>query len=245
MFFVRHIPQSPYDQRPIITLYSIDMNTASNLDKNLKKTLSKGRIALTRPLGCPDIKLHLFDPCVLTGPLSHDDTQAVIAAPAYWSFCWASGQVLAQYILDNPRQVANKVVVDVGSGSGVVAIAAALAGAKKVYACDSDDDALHAAKINAQENNVELLFADNLDKIKEPIDIITAADLLYDKDNLPLLKKFSTIAKHVLLADSRIKTLPTNHYQLECTVEARTWPDLNEFEEFNQVRIYVAGSNKK
>ncbi|MFT7372916.1 MAG: hypothetical protein ACI9T9_001610, partial [Oleiphilaceae bacterium] len=44
----------------------------------------------------------------------------------------------------------------------------------------------------------------------------------------------------VLLADSRVKTLPVIHYQLQTTIEARTWPDLNEFEEFNQVRIYAS-----
>ena len=43
-----------------------------------------------------------------------------------------------------------KVIADVGCGSGVVAIAAALAGAKIVYACDIDDDALMATETKCQ-----------------------------------------------------------------------------------------------
>jgi predicted nicotinamide N-methyase len=210
------------------------------LNQNLHKTLSKGQVALSQPAGCPSIKLHLFDPKVLEGPLSHDEAQAVVAEPAYWSFCWASGQVLAQFILAHPETVKGKVVVDVGSGSGIVAIAAALSGAKQVYACDIDNDALDAINANAQENGVGIETIRHLDEVKGSIDLITAADVLYDRDNFALLSQFTDLAADVLLADSRVKTLPVNHYQLQTTIEARTWPDLNEFEEFNQVRIYAS-----
>jgi len=216
------------------------MINLNKLNDNLHKTLAKGRVAISQPAGCLTISLHLFDPLVLEGPLSHDEAQAVVAEPAYWSFCWASGQVLAQFILSHPERVKDKVVVDVGSGSGIVAIAAALAGAKSVYACDIDEDALDATKVNAQENKVTVHTIKNLSEVNETIDLITAADVLYDRDNFSLLNQFTDIANEVLLADSRVKTLPVNHYQLQTTVEARTWPDLNEFEEFNQVRIYAS-----
>ncbi|MDX1599342.1 MAG: 50S ribosomal protein L11 methyltransferase, partial [Marinobacter sp.] len=124
------------------------------LNHHLQKTLNRGRVAVTRPVGCPQIALYLFDPSVLDGPLSHDEAQAVVAEPAYWSFCWASGQVLAGWILENPRRVAGKRVLDFGSGSGVVAIAAAMAGAAEAIACDIDPAALDAAAANAQLNNV-------------------------------------------------------------------------------------------
>jgi len=212
----------------------------NKLNENLHKTLAKGRVAISQPAGCPKISLHLFDPKVLEGPLSHDEAQAVVAEPAYWSFCWASGQVLAQFILSHPESVKDKVVVDVGSGSGIVAIAAALSGAKQVYACDIDLDALDAIDANAQENQVSVHLITHLNEVKETIDLITAADVLYDRDNFSLLTQFTEIAAEVLLADSRVKTLPVNHYQLQTTIEARTWPDLNEFEEFNQVRIYAS-----
>jgi len=115
-----------------------------------------------------------------------------------------------------------------------------MAGAKSVYACDIDEDALDAIKMNAQTNNVVVRTIKNLSEVSETIDLITAADVLYDRDNFSLLTQFIESAPKVLLADSRVKKLPVDHYQLETTIEARTWPDLNEFEEFNQVRIYAS-----
>jgi predicted nicotinamide N-methyase len=235
------------EQIPIIVYGSILthafmrlMTTRQKLNQHLQKTLDHAAVALSYPAGCPDIALYLFDPRVLQGPLSHDEAQAVVAAPAYWSFCWASGQVLAQYILNNPALVKDKVIVDVGSGSGIVAIAAAKAGASLVFACDVDSHALDAAQANAAANKTNLETINSLEQIDEPIDLITAADLLYDKDNFQLLSRFTERANKVLLADSRVRTLPVDHYHLRTTIEARTWPDLNEFEEFNQVRIYCA-----
>lgn len=211
------------------------------LDQNLRKTLARGRVAVSRPAGCKRIALYLFDPTVLEGPLSHEEAQAVVAEPAYWSFCWASGQVLANWILDNPWWVRGKRVLDFGSGSGIVAVAAAMAGAREAIACDIDPAALDAANANAGLNGVSVtLCPDWADRPME-LDVVTAADVLYDPDNRPLLKVFRQAAPQVLLADSRLKVLGDTAYQRQTTIEARTWPDLNEFEEFNQVRIYLAG----
>ena len=74
----------------------------------------------------------------------------------------------------------------------------------------------------------------------QQLDLITAADVLYDPENRPLLAGFRAAAKQVLLADSRVKDLGNPDYVRQGVVEARTWPDLNEFEEFNRVRIYLA-----
>ncbi|KZY37661.1 MULTISPECIES: methyltransferase [unclassified Oleiphilus] len=214
------------------------MNTVDTLNANLNKTLAKGRVKATKPPACPAIGLYLFDPAVLQGPLSHDEAQAVVAEPAYWSFCWASGQVLAQFILENPEYVRGKTVLDFGSGSGVVAVAAAKAGAKKVIACDIDSDALEACRANAELNSLSFDYSEDFMAFDEELDLITAADVLYDKDNHDLLDLFTTKCPQVLLADSRVKVLPSSAYDLLEVKEARTCPDLNEFEEFNKVRIY-------
>lgn len=214
------------------------IKTDESLNQKLQKTLAKGRVKATKPITCPELELYLFDPSVLHGPLTHDEAQAVVAEPAYWSFCWASGQVLAAHILQNPELVRDKIVLDFGCGSGVTGIAAALAGAKKVIACDLDPDALLASQLNARLNDIEVEVCDNFFNYEQAIDIITASDVLYDKDNYPLLDAFANRSKSVLLADSRVKVLPSQAYTLIDTVESRTWPDLNEFEEFNQVRIY-------
>ena len=210
------------------------------LDQHLRKTLSRGRVAVSRPAGCSRIPLHLFDPSVLEGPLSHDEAQAVVAEAAYWSFCWASGQVLASWILDNPGWVADKRVLDFGSGSGIVAIAAALAGAREVIACDLDPASLDAVAANAALNEVSVTLCDDWQARPDGIDVMTAADVLYDPDNRPLLQVFRNAVPTVLLADSRVRDLGDDAYEQQTIVEARTWPDLNEFEEFNRVRIYVA-----
>ncbi|SFL86665.1 50S ribosomal protein L11 methyltransferase [Marinobacter zhejiangensis] len=212
--------------------------SAQTLDRHLQKTLSRGRVAVTRPAGCPAIELYLFDPQVLQGPLSHDEAQAVVGEPAYWSFCWASGQVLAKWILDHPELVAGKRVLDFGSGSGVVAIAAALAGAAEAIACDLDPAALDAAEANAALNGVALTRCDDWYQRPSGVEVITAADVLYDADNRGFLAEFRAAAPQVLLADSRVKDLGDPEYRRQAVIEARTWPDLNEFEEFNQVRIY-------
>jgi predicted nicotinamide N-methyase len=215
---------------------------AEHLNRHLQMTLSKGQVCISHPAGCPDIALYLFDSAVLQGPLSHDEAQAVVAEPAYWSFCWASGQVLAQFLLEQPERVRGKTVVDFGCGSGVVAIAAARAGAAKVYACDIDNQARDAVMANAALNQVTIETIACLEALdpNASIDLILAADVLYDKENHPLLDRFTALAPEVILADSRVRHLPTNAYQLITKVSARTWPDLNEFEEFNQVRIYFS-----
>ncbi|MDC0662210.1 class I SAM-dependent methyltransferase [Marinobacter sp. SS21] len=211
------------------------------LNRYLQQTLPHGRVAETRPGGCPAISLYLFDPEVLEGPLSHDEAQAVVDEPAYWSFCWASGQVLAAWILDHPERVAGKRVLDFGSGSGVVAIAAALAGAREVIACDLDTAALDAAQANAALNGVTLQRCEDWYRRPSELDVITAADVLYDPDNRHFLAEFRAAAPSVLLADSRVKVLGDEAYARQAVIEGRTWPDLNEFEEFNRVRIYHAG----
>lgn len=213
------------------------------LNQHLAKTLSRGRVAATAPAGCPDISLYLFDPTVLDGPISHDEAQAVVAEPAYWSFCWASGQVLAAYILANPHLVEGEAVLDFGSGSGVVAIAAAMAGAREAIACDIDPVALDAAGANARLNGVKVSLCDDWNTRPDKVDVITAADVLYDPENRPLLSVFRQAAPKVLLADSRLRNLGDNHYRQQTVTEARTWPDLHEFEEFNRVRIYSTGLN--
>ncbi|KZY68028.1 methyltransferase type 12 [Oleiphilus sp. HI0071] len=214
------------------------MPTLLSLQEQMQRTLKKARLTFTTPPFCPQISLALFDPQVLEGPIPHDEAQAIVAEPAYWSFCWASGQVLASYILNNPKWVKGKRVVDIGSGSGVVALAAARAGAKTVWACDIDEDALQAVQVNAEHNGVELHCIKTLDDISDEIDVLTAADVLYDRDNHSLLDEWRERSGAVLLADSRMKTLPSEHFELLETHEARTWPDLNEFEEFNTVRLY-------
>ncbi|KAA8983453.1 50S ribosomal protein L11 methyltransferase [Halospina sp. K52047b] len=209
------------------------------LDALLQRSLPRARTCWSRPAGCPGIELCLFDPDCLEGPLSHEEAQLVVAEPAYWSFCWASGQVMAQWLLDNPERVAGRRVLDFGCGSGIVAIAAAMAGAREVIAADIDPDALAATDINARRNGVTVTLAGDWRDEARP-EVLLAADVLYDPENRPMLWDFQAGADAVLMADSRLRHLGNEDYRLITTVEGRTWPDLNEFEEFNRVRLYWA-----
>lgn len=189
---------------------------------------------------CREIKLWLVDPIPMQRAFSQDEILAIQAYPAYWAFCWASGQVLARYILDNPEVVKDKRVMDFGAGSGIVAIAAIMAGAKQVIACDIDPDALLSCQENARLNEVEFELHGDLFEFDQEIDLLIAADVLYDKANLPLLDVFLDKAPEVLVADSRVKNFNFPPYQAIGQVDSFTVPDLDELDEFRLVNLYSA-----
>jgi predicted nicotinamide N-methyase len=159
--------------------------------------------------------------------------------PPYWGFCWASGQVLARCILDNPAWVAGRHVMDFGAGSGVVGIAAALAGASRVSCVDIDPLAQQSISANAELNDCTVDISGSMPE--SPIDLITLADVLYDSENLPLVRQLMDAAPGLLLADSRIKNLSLKPFAQIGEYQSCTWPDLDESAEFNQVRLYRAG----
>ncbi|TNE75871.1 MAG: methyltransferase domain-containing protein [Gammaproteobacteria bacterium] len=183
----------------------------------------------------------LIDPEGMDVPLSGEETDAIFEAPPYWSFCWGSGRALAQRLLSKPELVAGKTVLDFGCGSGVVAIAAAMAGACRVIACDSDPVAREAALINAALNHCNLEVLADFSHLETPVDLLLAADVLYDSDNLPLLQLFRRRAERVLLADSRISNLREPGYSQMDEIDAVTVPDLGELDSVKTVRFYRAG----
>ncbi|HMB75246.1 MAG TPA: 50S ribosomal protein L11 methyltransferase, partial [Kiloniellaceae bacterium] len=100
----------------------------------------------------------------------------------FWAFAWAGGQALARYILDNRDICARRPVLDFASGSGLVAIAAALSGAERVTASDIDGYAEAAIGLNAAANDVQLEISGN-DLIGQDFgwQVVLAGDAFYEK----------------------------------------------------------------
>lgn len=176
--------------------------------------------------------------------LDTDAAEKVMNNPLYWLFCWASGLVMAQQIAANPDWVKNKVVLDVGSGSGVVAIAAKKAGAKKVIASDIDPLAQVAIALNAELNQQDITVIGDFNDYQGSVDLITVADVLYDKNNLPLLELLIKKAP-ILLADSRVKNFSHPRFKALQSFSGETFPQLGGFDEFNQVNLFSGMINRK
>ncbi len=144
--------------------------------------------------------------------------------PPFWAFPWAGGQGVARYLLDNPELVSGKRVFDLACGSGLVAIAAALAGAARVTACDVDEMALAATTINAEANGVELtpLVADVLTSTVDA-DVVAAGDVFYDRDMaaamLPFLHRAAVNGALVLVGDPSRPYLPKDQFDLVARYE--------------------------
>jgi len=205
----------------------------------LQRVLPNARAELSGLPSVPELSLYLLNADFCSAELSQDEMLAVLNYPAYWAFCWASGQVMARWLLDNPQWLAGKTVLDFGCGSGVAAIAAAKAGAARVIACDLDPDALLATRCNAAHNGVELALCADFAEVSEPVDIILVADVLYDRANLGWLPRFRERAAQVLVADSRVKNFSAPGYRRLGAFTGTTWPDLDEFDEFRSVQLYL------
>ena len=207
----------------------------------LQRTLPDAALEITPLPSVEQIKLALINADFQTGPLPADVMHRVIANPAYWAFCWGSGLALARWLLSHPDFAARKRIADVGCGCGIGAIAAKLAGASEVVACDNDFDALMVTRANAELNGVDLGYADDVNELSGHFDLILMADVLYDKSNYPLLQTVKGLASDIIVADSRIQSIDDPSFTEFYQSEALTYPNLGEFDEFKDVRFFHAG----
>ena len=133
----------------------------------------------------PEIALHVAAEAVPLWSKTEDELSEIGLPPPFWAFAWAGGQALARYILDHPADVAGKTVIDLASGSGLVAIAAMKAGASRVIAYDIDGFSRAAIALNARANNVmvEVSGDDLLASAAAPsAATILAGDIFYERD---------------------------------------------------------------
>jgi predicted nicotinamide N-methyase len=146
----------------------------------LKSDVGLDRLHLVAVPFLPEIRLHLAqDPIILRARMEAAAGEPL--PPPFWASAWAGGQSVARYVLDHPEVVAGRRVLDVAAGSGVVAIAAALAGAAEVTGNDIDPNAVEAMAMNAWINGVTVSVSsrDLLDGAAEGFDVVLAGDVFY------------------------------------------------------------------
>ena len=131
----------------------------------------------------PEISLHLADEITEIWKKTEDDLEKIGLPPPFWAFAWAGGQGLARYILDHPDRVEGKTILDFASGAGLVAIAAAKAGAAHIEANEIDEFALAAISLNAADNGVSVnLRGGDLVGSDDGWDVVLAGDIAYERE---------------------------------------------------------------
>jgi predicted nicotinamide N-methyase len=168
------------------------------------------------PPHVPELRLHLAGEAHQLWHRTEEELAEIGLPPPFWAFAWAGGQGLARHLLDHPETVRGQKVLDLASGSGLVAIAAALAGAANVTTNDVDPFCNAAIALNAELNGVSLDF-DGRDllaspQFAEPFDVIFAGDVFYDRELanriLPFLAGLHLHGKPVLIGDPGRAYLP-------------------------------------
>ena len=152
---------------------------------------------LQAPPHTPELRLHLADEITPIWKLTEEALAELGLPPPFWAFAWAGGQALARYVLDRPELVAGKRVLDFASGSGIVGIAAARAGAAHVLCADIDGFCAEAAALNAAANGVALATTDVdlLDAPPPAADVLLVADVCYEKPLAERVMAWLTLAQ--------------------------------------------------
>jgi predicted nicotinamide N-methyase len=166
----------------------------------------------------PGVRLHLATDAVVLGARMAAE-QGHRLTP-FWADVWAGGQALAQHIARYPESVAGKTVLDVASGSGILAITAARLGAATVTANDIDPYALAAIALNARSSRVkvDVRAGDLLDGDGEGADVVLAGDVFYresmSKRVLAFLERAAARGADVLVGDPGRAWLPTERFSV-------------------------------
>ena len=199
--------------------------------------------ALIAPPLVPEVRLHLATEVVPLWRKTEEELEEQGVPPPYWAFAWAGGQALARYVLDHPEAVRGKSVLDFGSGSGLVAIAAAQAGAAQVLAADIDAFAAAAIQLNAEANGARLAITRE-DLIGRAGDwaTILIGDMCYER---PLAERLliwlgerKRAGATVLLGDPGRSYFPASGVEKLATYCVATTRELED-REFRETSVYA------
>ncbi len=184
-----------------------------------------------RPEMVPEIALYLASEITPIWQATEDFLAGRNLAPPFWAFAWPGGQAMARHLLDNPELARDRCVLDFAAGSGIAAIAAALAGGR-VEAAEIDVMAVATIGLNAALNGVcvNALLAD---LVGQPCrwDLILAGDICYEapmtRRVLPWLRDMAAGAE-IWLADPGRAYLPRTGLQAFAEYHVPTTPELED-----------------
>jgi predicted nicotinamide N-methyase len=186
----------------------------------------------TAPL-VPEIRLRTGGPSMpLWEAAALADTRPAVPPP-YWAYAWAGGQALARYVLDHPEVVAGRSVADIGAGGGIVAIAAALAGARSSVAIDIEIFAIETCTINAAANGVTVQGQETDPFGKDDgWDVVLVGDLWYEDEVAarlaPWLRALAARGAMVLTGDPGRAFFPVDGHVTLATYDVPTDDDLED-----------------
>jgi predicted nicotinamide N-methyase len=169
-----------------------------------------------RPPLVPEVQLLVAADVVALWEAMEEERGGPAEQPPFWAAAWPGGQALARYVLDSPAAVAERPVLDLGSGSGLVAVAAALAGAGPVTASEIDPFGATAIALNAALNGVAPVgvVGDVLGEAPPSSGVVLAGDVCYDREMtervLPYLHAARAAGCDVLLGDPGRPYLPAD-----------------------------------
>jgi predicted nicotinamide N-methyase len=183
----------------------------------------------------PEISLHVADEATELWQRTEEELGQLGLPPPFWAFAWAGGQALARYLLDHPETVHGHRVLDFASGSGLVAIAAAKAGAAEVTACDIDPFAAAAIRINAEANGVSVQVVEaDLVGNDEGWQATLAGDICYERDLAQRVTDWlfglSARGATVLIGDPGRAYLPKDRLEEVATFEVPVTRSLEDAE---------------
>ncbi|MGA5702618.1 class I SAM-dependent methyltransferase [Peterkaempfera bronchialis] len=182
----------------------------------------------------PEVLLHQADEAIGLWERTEQAQGGARMPPPFWAFGWAGGQALARHVLDHPEAVAGRTVLDLASGSGLVAVAAALAGAATVTASDIDRFAAAAVGLNAAVNGVRVAprLGDLLDGDGDGAEVVLAGDVFYERPMaervLPFLERARDRGALVLVGDPGRAYLPRERFEAVSLHEVPVVADLED-----------------
>jgi len=212
-------------------------------DADTHRTLITENTAVIAPRMVPEVSLHLADEDLPLYRAGEDELAALGIGTPYWAFAWAGGQALARYLMDNPAVIAGKHALDFGSGSGLVAIAAAKAGAASVIASDIDPVAIEATLLNCAVNNVDFeVTTDDLIGTDSGWNPLLIGDVFYDKQIadrlLPWLHDLAVAGRTILIGDPGRFILRDQDMKMVASYHAET-TGIMEDSELRNSRVWL------